>query len=275
MGPLTQGPSPQEPLILGRRHPRARDRPGTPLPTLGSRQARLDPTLSLVPDFGCAWSFALNSRGNMTPSNSKATLAHPETLSIRPRYCPQCSEFEGASPNQQRHSGPADNLSPGEIYKAANLTVFASNRQRPDQPVQLDFHFTRGSQGATHWHGLLKGRTLFLDTPHLALDFNSRESLTATLEYAEEKTDVKQVLVNFHKSRRDRGDLLRAFGFLGFQLVPPDHPALPPWEDTIFMAYPLERDLGWEQQREDASRARRQDGGAPMESLSGAARPGP
>uniref|UniRef100_A0A8C5SWY2 Ornithine decarboxylase antizyme 3 n=1 Tax=Laticauda laticaudata TaxID=8630 RepID=A0A8C5SWY2_LATLA len=128
---------------------------------------------------------------------------------------------------------------------AANLTVFASDNQHSDRPVQLDFHFTHGSQGASHWHGLLQGPTLFLNTPRLALDFNSRESLTATLEYIEEKTGAEQVLVNFHKARRDRGDLLRAFSFLGFKLVAPNHPGLPPWEDTIFMAYPLERDLGW------------------------------
>ncbi|XP_060550285.1 LOW QUALITY PROTEIN: ornithine decarboxylase antizyme 3 [Pantherophis guttatus] len=179
----------------------------------------------------------------------RATLARPETLSTRPRYCPQCSEFEGASPNRSGPSSPADWPSPTEIYKAANLTVFASDPQQPGWPACLDFHFTRGSQGASHWHGLLQGRTLFLDTPRLALDFNSRESLTATLEYIEEKTGAEQVLVNFRKARRDRGNLLRAFGFLGFELVTPDHPGLPPWEDTIFMAYPLERDLGWNPQR--------------------------
>ncbi|XP_032090152.1 LOW QUALITY PROTEIN: ornithine decarboxylase antizyme 3 [Thamnophis elegans] len=181
----------------------------------------------------------------MTPSNSEAALAVPESLSTRPRYCQQCSEFEGASPNRRGPSSPSDWLSPTEIYKAANLTVFASVHQHPDWPVQLDFHFARGSQGASHWHGLLQGPTLFLDTPRLALDFNSRESLTATLEYVEEKMGAEQVLVNFHKARRDRGNLLRAFGFLGFELVTPDYPGLPPWDDTIFMAYPLERDLGW------------------------------
>ncbi|KAM6434615.1 ornithine decarboxylase antizyme 3 [Liasis olivaceus] len=211
-----------------------------------------------------------------SPSNPSSPLPGQPLPVPRPwasALATACSvpEFEGARPNQRRHSGPEDKLSPSEIYKAANLTVFANDGQQPDRPVQLDFHFTRGSQGTTHWHGLLHGRTLFLDTPHLALEFNSRESLTATLEYTEEKTDAEQVLVNFHKSRRDRGDLLRAFGFLGFQLVSPDHPALPPWEDTIFMAYPLERDLGWEQQQEDASRARRQDRAVPMESLSEAA----
>lgn len=40
------------------------------------------------------------------------------------------------------------------------------------------------------------------------------------------------------------GALLRAFSYMGFELVRPDHPALPPWENVIFMVYPLERDLG-------------------------------
>lgn len=31
---------------------------------------------------------------------------------------------------------------------------------------------------------------------------------------------------------------------MGFELVRPGHPALPPWDNTIFMVYPLERDLG-------------------------------
>ncbi|KAL8184735.1 UNVERIFIED_CONTAM: Ornithine decarboxylase antizyme 3 [Gekko kuhli] len=69
-------------------------------------------------------------------------------------------------------------------------------------------------------------------------------SLTATLEYVEEETDVDRVFVNFHKCRSDRGNLLRAFAYLGFELVQPDHPALPPWRDVIFMAYPLDRELG-------------------------------
>lgn len=40
------------------------------------------------------------------------------------------------------------------------------------------------------------------------------------------------------------GALLRAFSYMGFEVVRPDHPALPPWDNVIFMVYPLERDLG-------------------------------
>ncbi|XP_042296850.1 LOW QUALITY PROTEIN: ornithine decarboxylase antizyme 3 [Sceloporus undulatus] len=186
----------------------------------------------------------------MTPLDSSSAVALLDSLSHRPRYCLQCSEFEGGCPDRRR-TNQRDSGGVKEIYKAGNLTVFASDRQSPDQhPIQLDFHFARGSQGVTHWHGLLRGHALFLDTPRLVLDFNSRDSLAATLEYIEEKTEADQVFVNFHKSRRDRGDLLRAFGFLGFELVRPDHPGLPPWEDTLFMVYPMEREPCPEKEQE-------------------------
>lgn len=31
---------------------------------------------------------------------------------------------------------------------------------------------------------------------------------------------------------------------MGFEVVRPDHPALPPWDNVIFMVYALERELG-------------------------------
>nr|XP_056709516.1 LOW QUALITY PROTEIN: ornithine decarboxylase antizyme 3 [Euleptes europaea] len=179
----------------------------------------------------------------MTPFERSSTLTQRERLSIRPRRCPQCSEFEGRCP-ADGSTTERDSASLKEVYKAGNLTVLAGDRELPDSPVQLDFHFKLGTQDTAHWHGLLHGHTLFLDAPHLALERCSRESLTATLEYVEEETDVDRVFVNFRKCRSDHGNLLRAFSFLGFELVQPDHPALPPWTDVVFMVYPLERELG-------------------------------
>uniref|UniRef100_A0A674IRD6 Ornithine decarboxylase antizyme 3 n=1 Tax=Terrapene triunguis TaxID=2587831 RepID=A0A674IRD6_9SAUR len=126
--------------------------------------------------------------------------------------------------------------------QAGNLTVFAGDLLLPGLPVQLDFHFQLGPHSTAHWHGLLTDGKLFLDTPRGALDQNNRESLTATLEYVEEQTAVNLVFVNFQPARSDRGALLRAFSYLGFEVVRPDHPSLPPWQDVIFMVYPLERD---------------------------------
>ncbi|ELK06063.1 Ornithine decarboxylase antizyme 3 [Pteropus alecto] len=129
-------------------------------------------------------------------------------------------------------------------FQAGNLTVLATDPRLHQAPVQLDFHFRLTPKTSAHWHGLLCDHRLFLDIPYRALDRGNRESLTATLEYVEEKTDVDSVFVNFQNSRNDRGALLRAFSYMGFELVRPDHPALPPWDNAIFMVYPLERDLG-------------------------------
>ncbi|XP_053134485.1 LOW QUALITY PROTEIN: ornithine decarboxylase antizyme 3 [Hemicordylus capensis] len=203
----------------------------------------------------------------MTPFDRSASLTQHESLSLRPRYCLQCSEYGGSCPNQQRRTSGENGASFEEVYKAGNLTVFAGKRGHPDQPVQLDFHFKVGSQDTAHWHGLLRRDALFLDTPHRVLEFSSRESLIATLEYVEEKTEADLVFVNFHKARSDRGNLLRAFGFLGFELVRPDHPALPPWEDVIFMAYHMEREpfQDWEREAPKPGSSLGQHGPKPVD----------
>uniref|UniRef100_A0A2K5S9M1 Ornithine decarboxylase antizyme 3 n=1 Tax=Cebus imitator TaxID=2715852 RepID=A0A2K5S9M1_CEBIM len=131
-----------------------------------------------------------------------------------------------------------------ELYSAGNLTVLATDPLLHQDPVQLDFHFRLTSQTSAHWHGLLCDHRLFLDIPYRALDQGNRESLTATLEFVEEKTNVDSVFVNFQNDRSDRGALLRAFSYMGFEVVRPGHPALPPWDNVIFMVYPLERDVG-------------------------------
>ncbi|KAI4590304.1 hypothetical protein MJG53_001353 [Ovis ammon polii x Ovis aries] len=120
-------------------------------------------------------------------------------------------------------------------WKAGKLTVLSTDPLLHKGPVQLDFHFRLTPQTSAHWHGLLCDHRLFLDIPYRALDQGNRESLTAALEYVEEKTNVDSVFVNFQNNRNDRGALLRAFSYMGFEVVRPDHPALPPWDNVIFM----------------------------------------
>ncbi|KFO18229.1 Ornithine decarboxylase antizyme 3 [Fukomys damarensis] len=133
---------------------------------------------------------------------------------------------------------------PKVLSSAGNLTVLSTDPLLHQDPVQVDFHFRLTPHGSAHWHGLFCDHRLFLDIPNRALDRGNRESLTATLEYVEEKTNVDSVFVNFQNDRKDKGDLLRAFSYMGFDVVRPDHPALPPWDNVIFMVYPLERDQG-------------------------------
>nr|KAF6304801.1 hypothetical protein mPipKuh1_009254 [Pipistrellus kuhlii] len=96
-----------------------------------------------------------------------------------------------------------------ELYSEGNLTVLATDALLHQDPLQLDFHFRLTPQTSVHWHGLLCDRQLFLDIPYRALDQGNQKSLTATLEYVEEKTNVDSVFVNFQNDRNDRGgDLL-------------------------------------------------------------------
>ncbi|XP_078525031.1 ornithine decarboxylase antizyme 3, partial [Lissotriton helveticus] len=129
-----------------------------------------------------------------------------------------------------------------EIHSAGNLTVLGDSSLSND-PVRLDFHFKFGSRGSAYWHGTLSRQKLFLETPSRVLEQGNRESLTAALDFVEGKTDVNFVFVNFGKTRHDRRELLRAFSYMGFEVVRPGHPSVPAWDDVIFMVYSLEREL--------------------------------
>uniref|UniRef100_A0A8C6AM09 Ornithine decarboxylase antizyme 3 n=1 Tax=Monodon monoceros TaxID=40151 RepID=A0A8C6AM09_MONMO len=177
------------------------------------------------------------------PGERGITYKEQEDLTLRPRAVFSAPEsLVGLHRGRSSKQGDQDQLK--ELYSAGNLTVLATDPLLHQNPVQLDFHFRLTPPTSAHWHGLLCDHRLFLDIPYRALDQGSRESLTATLEYVEEKTNVDSVLVNFQNNRNDRGALLRAFSYMGFEVVRPDHPALPPWNNVIFMVYPLERDLG-------------------------------
>ncbi|CAM9263619.1 unnamed protein product [Rangifer tarandus platyrhynchus] len=168
------------------------------------------------------YKYRITLREKMLPCcRSITTYKEEEDLTLRPR----CYQLK-------------------ELYSAGNLTVLSTDPLLHKDPVQLDFHFRLTPQTSAHWHGLLCDHRLFLDIPYRALDQGSRESLTAALEYVEEKTNVDSVFVNFQNNRNDRGALLRAFSYMGFEVVRPDHPALPPWDSVVFMVYPLERDVG-------------------------------
>uniref|UniRef100_A0A096P6M0 Ornithine decarboxylase antizyme 3 n=1 Tax=Rattus norvegicus TaxID=10116 RepID=A0A096P6M0_RAT len=201
------------------------------------------------------YKYRITLREKMLPCCYRSiTYKEQEDLTLRPHCCLPCSclpysclpcseSLEGLQVGRST-AQEKDHSQLKELYSAGNLTVLSADPLLHQDPVQLDFHFRLTPHSSAHWHGLLCDHQLFLDIPFQALEQGNRESLTATLEYVEEKTNVDSVFVNFQSNHKDRGALLRAFSYMGFEVVRPDHPALPPWDNVIFMVYPLERDLG-------------------------------
>ena len=78
--------------------------------------------------------------------------------------------------------------------------------------------------------------------PEHMMPEGSREALIALLEAAEEQLKCEQVVVVFSKDRPDRARLVRTFMFLGFTVLSPNSPLLPPAlaAKNICMLYNIE-----------------------------------
>lgn len=90
-------------------------------------------------------------------------------------------------------------------------------------PLRLTFRTARQP-----WDAVLLGRTLFVALPPTMLPEGSREAFVALLEAAEEQLKCQHVVVVFEKDRPDRSTLIRTFMFLGFAILSPTSPIVPP-----------------------------------------------
>lgn len=79
---------------------------------------------------------------------------------------------------------------------------------------------------------------LFIHIPPNTTTDNSKEAFIALLEFAEEELYCKKVVVYFDKAKSNRSPLIRLFNFIGFALLPPNHPAIPADapDDMLYMA---------------------------------------
>lgn len=69
---------------------------------------------------------------------------------------------------------------------------------------------------------------------------DSKEGLTALLQFAEEKLKVNFVFLWFHKNREDRLSIIRTFHYMGFEVVKPGSPLVPARPNLVFMVYCLD-----------------------------------
>jgi len=92
------------------------------------------------------------------------------------------------------------------------------------------------------WDTVLRGRTLYVALPSQILAEGSREAFVALLEAAEEKLGCQHVVVVFAAERNDRPMLVRTFMFLGFVVLSPTSPLVPPSlaAGSICMLYNIE-----------------------------------
>ncbi|EFA06676.2 Ornithine decarboxylase antizyme 1-like Protein [Tribolium castaneum] len=90
-------------------------------------------------------------------------------------------------------------------------------------PLRLTFRTARQP-----WDAVLRGQTLYIALPPHVLPEGSREAFVALLEAAEEQLKCQHVVVVFESERPDRAMLVRTFMFLGFAVLSPTSPLVPP-----------------------------------------------
>ncbi|KAL8197179.1 UNVERIFIED_CONTAM: Ornithine decarboxylase antizyme 2 [Gekko kuhli] len=127
------------------------------------------------------------------------------------------------------------------IYKDEKLTVNQDLPVHDGKPHIVHFQYKVTEVKISSWDAVLSNQSLFVEIPDGLLADGSKEGLLALLEFAEEKMKASYVFICFRKSREDRAPLLKTFSFLGFEIVRPGHPCVPPRPDVLFMVYPLDQ----------------------------------
>jgi hypothetical protein len=125
------------------------------------------------------------------------------------------------------------------------------------EPIRVTFRFsnlTNNANGSaapltnknaavdvTQWSALLWRGDLYLNVPNGIAIERSKEAFVTLLEFAEEELYCKSIIVCFAKSRPELNTLMRMFMFLGFVVLPPNHPHAPTDapDDMLYMAYSI------------------------------------
>eukprot|EP00794_Sanderia_malayensis_P006532 gene6532-7274_t len=102
----------------------------------------------------------------------------------------------------------------------------------------LTFSFQDGQHVISEWNGALVQRTLYLELPHTSLPSGIKEGFVALLDHAEDVLKATKLFMCIPKSITSRAEVLRAFMFMGFQIVNPDGmDCIDRKTDYIFMQY--------------------------------------
>jgi len=111
-------------------------------------------------------------------------------------------------------------------------------KQSRQQAIKITLSITLLDSLTVQWESILCNEELFIHIPNTTTD-NSKEAFIALLEFAEEELYCKRIVVYFDKNNKsNKSTLMRLFNFIGFTLLPPNHPAIPADapDDMIYMA---------------------------------------
>lgn len=117
----------------------------------------------------------------------------------------------------------------------------AASARRLTFRTRLNAGAVGGGAACCSWDTLLVGRTLYVALPPHILPEGSRDAFVALLEAAEERLKCEHVVVVFDADRADRAILVRTFMFLGFAVLSPTSPLVPPGlKGNVCMLYNIE-----------------------------------
>lgn len=151
---------------------------------------------------------------------------------------------------------------------------------KTNDSLRLTFNLQLTESTSVEWETVVWRGCLYIRVPSCLLPEGSKEGFVSLLEYAEETLNCTNIVVCLRKDRADRGSnryrftiplfdddqvyyeeppsfpskpclssssynlamLVRTFMFLGFSVLPPDHPLVPPGSDTgnLYMLYAIE-----------------------------------
>ena len=145
---------------------------------------------------------------------------------------------------------------------------------KTNESLHLTFNLQLTESTSVEWETVVWHGCLYIRVPSCLLPEGSKEGFVSLLEYAEETLHCTNIVVCLRKDRDDRGTtsldlfeqiaylntdnfienakncylshnlamLVRTFMFLGFSVLRPDHPLVPPGSDVgnIYMLYAIE-----------------------------------
>jgi len=131
---------------------------------------------------------------------------------------------------------------PPVVLKDVNIAELTHNEVATVGEVGLEFVFDVGDdEFEVRWQATMypDGR-LLVHVPMAALPEGSKESFIRLLEFAEEDLRCREVYAQIEKSRPDRAQLIRAFTYFGFIVLPPGVSSIRTDPDAVMMLYRIE-----------------------------------